>query len=225
MRPCLIFDLFHTLVHGADGERERVVAEMATIIGVQPEDLIRAYGNTWRQRLTQWGAEQTVRILAQRLGAAPSDAEVARAAGLRREYAARTLAAAAPATLDLLGRLRDEGWRLGLISNATAETALAWPDSALAAHFEAAVFSCEIGLAKPDPGIYLAAAQRLDTAPADCVYVGDGAEGELTGAAGIGMTAIRTTEQRDSDPAWAGLSVATLADLPALLDSIGPMAR
>jgi putative hydrolase of the HAD superfamily len=48
-RP-VIFDLFHTLIHGADDERDRVVGEMALIVGVAPVALIAAYHATWRDR-------------------------------------------------------------------------------------------------------------------------------------------------------------------------------
>ncbi|NJC74068.1 HAD family hydrolase [Planosporangium thailandense] len=213
----VIFDLFHTLVHGADDERDRVVAEMAAIVGVEPAALVRAYHATWRQRLVGWDAEQTVRILAERLGSSPSRARLARAAALRVDLARRLLSSAPPATLDLLDSLRAAGYRLGLVSNATAESAQAWADCPLATRFDAAVFSCELGVAKPDPRIYLAAVEALGAGPGDCVYVGDGADGELTAAAALGMTVFRTTEHNDTDPSWPGAVVATLADLPRLL--------
>jgi putative hydrolase of the HAD superfamily len=213
----VIFDLFHTLVHGADDERDRVVAEMAGIVGIEPETFVRAYHDTWRERLIQWDAEQTVRVLAGRLGGCPSQAQVARAAALRRELAGRILASVRPATVSVLDALRDAGCRLGLVSNATAETAEAWRGTALAKRFNVAVFSCDLGVAKPDRRIYLAAAEGLGAAPTECIYVGDGADGELAGAAALGMTVIRTTEHNDTDPSWPGAAVASLADLPRLL--------
>jgi HAD superfamily hydrolase (TIGR01509 family) len=124
---------------------------------------------------------------------------VAQAAALRRELADRVLAAASPATVAVLDSLRDAGWRLALVSNATAETAEAWPRCPLAGRFDVAVFSCDVAVAKPDPGIYLAAVEGLGTRPADCVYIGDGADEELAGAAALGMLAIRTTEYNDTD--------------------------
>jgi putative hydrolase of the HAD superfamily len=59
MPQFMIFDLFHTLVHGADDERDRVVAQMGGIVGIEPAALVRAYHDTWRERLIQWDAEQT----------------------------------------------------------------------------------------------------------------------------------------------------------------------
>ncbi|MCZ7426801.1 HAD family hydrolase [Micromonospora sp. WMMA1949] len=213
-RP-VVFDLFHTLVHGADDERDRVVGEMALIVGVEPAALVDAYHATWRDRLVRWNAEETVRILAGRLGGAATDEQVARAAAHRLALARRVLGRVSAGTLDVLDALRERGHRLALISNATSETAEAWAAGPLARRFDVAVFSCEVGLAKPDPAIYRTAAQRLGVAPGDCVYVGDGADGELAGAAAVGMTVLRTTEHQDTEPGWIGTVIANLGQVLA----------
>jgi len=218
----VIFDLFDTLVDGANDERDRVVSEMGTVVGVEPMDLVRAYNQSWRERLTQWDVEHTVRTLSGQCGGAPTDDQVAHAVGLRRALAARVLDSVRPSTLDVLKRLRDDGWRLGMISNATAEAFEAWPSSRLASLFDAVVFSCEVGLAKPHPEIYQVAAQRLGARPEDCVFIGDGADDELAGAKAAGMTVVRTVEHSDTDPSWPGVTVASLADLPRLLESWSP---
>lgn len=208
-----MFDLFHTLVDGADGERDRIVGEMAGMLGVDPAALRRAYHDTWSERLMRWSVEETIRILVGRLGAHPSDEAVARAAAHRRALARRVLDAVEPATLDALDALRAGGARLALVSNATAEAAEAWPACALASRFDVAVFSSVLGIGKPDPRIYLAAAGALGAAPADCVYVGDGADGELAGAAAVGMRVVRTVEHKDTDPTWPGPVIRALRDL------------
>lgn len=208
-----MFDLFHTLVDGADGERDRVVGEMAAMVGVDPGALLRAYHDTWNERLMRWSVEETIRILAGRLGADPSDEAVARAAAHRRALARRVLDAVDPATLEALDGLRAGGARLALVSNATAEAAEAWPECALASRFDVAVFSSVLGIGKPDPRIYLAAADALGAAPADCVFVGDGADGELAGAAAVGMRVVRTVEHKDTDPTWPGPVIQALRDL------------
>jgi putative hydrolase of the HAD superfamily len=209
----LVFDLFHTLVDGADAERDRVVGEMAGMLGVDPAALLRAYHDTWHDRLTRWSVEETIRILTGRLGADPAGEAVARAAAHRRALARRVLDAAAPQTLDALDHLRAGGARLALVSNATAEAAEAWPACALAARFDVAVFSSAVGFGKPDPRIYRAAADGLGAAPADCVYVGDGADGELAGAVAVGMRVVRTVEHKDTDPTWQGPVIGALRDL------------
>ncbi|MFC7546796.1 HAD family hydrolase [Plantactinospora sp. GCM10030261] len=218
-RP-VIFDLYHTLVPGADDERDRVVAEMAVIVGVDPTTFVDAYHASWRERLVRWDVVGTVRVLARRVGGDPTDEQVTRAAALRRTLARRLLEAVSPATLGALDALRGDGHPLALVSNATSETSAAWPGTALARRFDAAVFSCDVGLAKPDPVIYRLAAERLGADPARCVFVGDGADGELAGAAAAGMTVVRTTEHADSDPAWVGPECAALGDLHVLLPDI-----
>jgi putative hydrolase of the HAD superfamily len=87
------------------------------------------------------------------------------------------------------------------------------------------VFSSEVGLRKPDPAIYRYACERLGVGPADCLYCGDGAYRELTGAAELGMTAV---EIRDPDvdiattlhlegEDWTGARIADLRDLLAMV--------
>lgn len=209
----LVFDLFHTLVDGADGERDRVVGEMAVMVGVDPDAFRRAYRETWSERLKRWSVEETIRILAGRQGVEPSEEAVARAAAHRRALARRVLDQVAPGTLEALDALRAGGARLALVSNATAEAAEAWPACRLASRFDVAVFSSVIGVGKPDPRIYLAAAEALGAAPGDCVYVGDGADGELAGAAAVGMRVVRTVEHKDTDPTWPGPVIQALRDL------------
>ncbi|MGW3608051.1 HAD family hydrolase [Micromonospora sp. NPDC005161] len=214
-RP-VIFDLFHTLIRGADDERDRVDGEMAVMVGVAPAELVAAYHATWRDRLVQWDVEETVRILAGRLGGTPTNEQVTRAGEHRRALGRRVLDSVSTATLDVLDALRDDGHPLALVSNATSDTAEAWPQSPLAHRFDVAVFSCDVGLSKPDPAIYHLAAARLGVGPAECIFIGDGADGELAGAAAVGMTVFRITEHNDTDPSWGGPAFATLGDLPAI---------
>ncbi len=215
----MIFDLFHTLVQGAAQGWERAAAEVAAIVDVEPGVLLAAYSDTFGQRQVEWDAEETVRILAERAGGCPSRAQVAQAAAVRRAFARTVLSSVPASTVRVLDTVRGAGYRLGLVSNATADTAEAWPGSGLAARFDVAVFSCEIGAAKPDPRIYLAATRALGARPAECCYVGDGADSELAGAAALGMTVVRTTQLSDSDPSWPGLTITSLADLTGLLSA------
>ncbi|GGK72514.1 HAD family hydrolase [Mangrovihabitans endophyticus] len=213
----VIFDLYHTLIHGANDERDRVVAEMAVMVNVAPDALVNAYHDTWRDRMVRWTVEETILILSRRLGADPSREQVAHAGEHRRALACRVLATVPAATLDALDSLRADGHRLALISNATSDTAEAWPQSPLAERFDVVVFSCDVGVAKPDSAIYLTATDRLGADPANCIYVGDGADEELAGATAAGLTTLRITELNDTDPDWQGPTLAAIGDLPGLL--------
>lgn len=94
-----------------------------------------------------------------------------------------------PDVFELLAALKQEGVKLGLISNCTEEEVRAWPDSELAPYFDEVVFSYQAGCAKPDPAIYLLACDRLGVTAEQCVFIGDGGSDELNGANGIGMRA------------------------------------
>ncbi|MGZ0145544.1 HAD family hydrolase [Kribbella sp. WER1] len=215
----LLTDLFSTLVPGGDASRDKVNAQMGTILGVDPTAFQQAFDASSHDRFTgAYGdVPATLRVIAERCGGNPTDAQVEQATALRRTLARRLLTAAPAATLDTLATFKSAGWRIGLVSNITAETQLQWPTSPLAEYYEATAFSSEVGAAKPSPRIYLTACNALGAHPTDCLYVGDGCDGELPAAAALGMHAIRTVEHSDSAPTWQGPTVKTFADLATYL--------
>ena len=99
-----------------------------------------------------------------------------------------------------MGHLRGQGLKLALVSNIMLYEVEIVDRLGLRPLLDAVVLSCEVGVRKPDPPIYLAAAERLSVAPAACVFVGDGMSRELSGARAVGMTAVRIERsQRDED--------------------------
>jgi putative hydrolase of the HAD superfamily len=210
----ILFDLYNTLVPSRDTNREAVTRAMGADLGVDPDAYQRLFLTLWRERLT--GAfgdlHSTVRTLARRLGAEPSEAAVNLAVSRRAELT-RSLIQPSAQTLHVLDELRGRGHRLGLVSNCTVETTAVWPDTPLAARFDTAIFSCLLGVGKPGRGSYLAACAALGAEPGNCVFVGDGADQELPGAAAVGLRAIQTTEYAMSDPTWSGERIASLTEL------------
>jgi len=217
----VLFDLFNTLVPGgSDAERAAISEQMGTDVGVDPAAFARLLHETWplRFRGELGDLASTVRAIAIRLGADPPDSAVRRACGRRLDFARRLLTPSAT-TLQTLDALRNKGFPLGLVTNCSAETPLLWKSTTLAERFTATGFSCELGVCKPDPAIYLAVCASLGVPPEDCVFVGDGAVGELDGAAAVGMRAIQVTELANRDdpaPPWSGERIATLTQLRAL---------
>jgi putative hydrolase of the HAD superfamily len=92
--------------------------------------------------------------------------------------------------VETLDELRARGVRLGLISVCSEEVPEAWPETPLAGRFDATTFSSECGVMKPDREIYLRTTRALEVEPPDCLYVGDGGNDELAGAARVGMTPV-----------------------------------
>ena len=127
-----------------------------------------------------------------------------------------------PGAVDTLRRLREIGYRLGLITVCTEDVELLWPRTAFAGLFDAEVFSNSVGLSKPDPRIYLHCCALLGVEPREAVFVGDGANDELDGARRVGMEAI-LIHRPDTDPFWpevrdwAGPRVTSIPDVLEVL--------
>jgi putative hydrolase of the HAD superfamily len=218
MPRAVLVDLFNTVVAGGDADRDAVVAAMGRDLGVDPALFVRLHHETWLERCrgTLGDLENTVRHLAARAGRAPTDAAV-RLACARRIDLTRRLLWPRSQILAALDAIRAAGWQTGLVSNTTTEVPTLWKSTPLAVRFDTVAFSCVLGVAKPDAGIFLAACGALGVQPGDCVYVGDGADDELAAAAALGMTVVRTTEFRPADGLWPRDRVASLGEFAAML--------
>ena len=82
---------------------------------------------------------------------------------------------------------RSGGIRTGLVSNSWSTSH--YDRDALGKLFDAVVISADVGLHKPQPEIYLVAAERLGEEPERCVFVDDLRE-NCAGAEAVGMTAV-----------------------------------
>ena len=84
--------------------------------------------------------------------------------------------------------IRAAGLLTGLITNSWST---AHYDRALLDElFDTAVISAEVHMHKPQPEIYRLAAERLNVAPEECIFVDDLRE-NCEGAEAVGMTAVR----------------------------------
>ncbi len=91
---------------------------------------------------------------------------------------------------ECLETLRSRGFKLGLISNATATTAFIVGPLKLRERLDLLVFSYETRCVKPDPAIYRKALERAVTEARKGLFVGDGANRELDAAEELGMAVI-----------------------------------
>lgn len=92
--------------------------------------------------------------------------------------------------LQMLDSLKSAGYRLCIISDAAFTDILCWDESPLAQYFDETVFSCEVGMVKPDKKLYFHAIEKMDY-PDTCVFIGDGGHDELMGAKFSGMITIQ----------------------------------
>ena len=130
-----------------------------------------------------------------------------------------------PGAIAVLEELRRKGLKIGVLSDCTDEIPLLWPDSLYAPLVDAAVFSCSLGVRKPDPRTYAAVLHGLGLAPDQCLYVGDGGSSELSGATVAGLRPIwlnvpsENYFRPNAEAGWHGESIGSLEEVFGLLDS------
>jgi epoxide hydrolase-like predicted phosphatase len=115
-----------------------------------------------------------------------------------------------PSMVDAVREIRASELLTGLLSNSWSTAH--YDRKLLTELFDAVVISAEVGLHKPEPEIYLLAAERLDVDPKECIFVDDLKE-NCDGAERVGMTPLR---HRDPSQTIAKLGELTgLALTPA----------
>lgn len=221
----VVFDLFNTLTPPVDDAAFKAAGiEMARAVGADPDAFAQAWSKAWRERYdgTFPTVEACVRGVCEAIGVSANAAAVEEASRIRVECSRRILRPR-PDALATLALLRALGLQTALISNCIPEVPLIWPTAPYAEAIDEPLFSCAEGLTKPDPAIYGRACERLRVDPTECVYVGDGAQGELTGAERVGMRVIlittpgRPAEKSSEQYSWRGESIDALGELPGLI--------
>ena len=188
----VLFDLFETLITESE-TRPPGASSLGPRLGLEPVP----FREQWKLRraAVTLGRLSFVQALAEIGVALGSPVDAQQLEALRRE---RVSSKAAPlkrteaSILRLLDELRMRGKRIGVVSNCFAEDVATWSESLLARRVHCAVFSFDMGLAKPDPAIYREASRRLGVRPEDTVFIGDGADNELAGATQAGLRAFKT---------------------------------
>ncbi len=199
----MLFDLYDTLVkvdsQVVNASRERIAAAC----GVDFERFKIRWLETLPERTlgTLGTLEDEISAMLATLCPDVDPALVAElAAGDRAAWAAA--AQLYPDALPTQTTLHERGFALGLVSNCSRQAADVIATTGLDQHLDALALSFELGVAKPDPAIFLAAAELLSVAPAECVYVADGSAGELETAKRLGMYAVWVDRphRRDHNP-------------------------
>jgi putative hydrolase of the HAD superfamily len=224
----VVFDLYGTLVYELPREDfYDVVRAMALALGAPVEAFVDAWNATAIARQTGGfpTIDANVRSICERIGVRPSEPALADALGVRAAMYERWFRPR-PGAVEILEQLEDRETPVALVSMCAPDTPALWRSSVLAPFVRVTVFSSETGLRKPDRDIYLAACDGLGVEPSGCLYCGDGAYGELTGARDVGMASvlIRNPELAPEDAlrpeaeVWDGPSVDHLLELLRFID-------
>jgi beta-phosphoglucomutase len=203
----VLWDLDGTLVDSAEHHwiawREVMTREGHA---VTPHDFTSSFGH------------RNDTILRGLLGPDLSDAEVERIAGakegLYRSFVRERGVLLLPGALAWLERLKAAGWRQAVASSAPTANITAVMDAlGIAPLFEALVSADEVGVGKPDPAVFLAAARRVGVPSERCVVVEDAPAG-LLGARRAGMRCVGVLSAHHKELA-ADVVVDSLESLPA----------
>jgi putative hydrolase of the HAD superfamily len=208
----VIFDLWQTLVPWPTESARAMYAQLAETWGADPE----TFQEVWvrRRREREIGPiEPHLRSIADEL-ALTGDLEAV--ITMRRDWTLESLVPREDAVPTLV-ELRRRGHRLGMISACSQDVPDVWERTPFGALFDSSVFSCSLGVSKPDPRIYAVACEELGIEPADCLFVGDGANDELPGAERTGMTAVQLRAPGErltpEGERWQGRYVERLSDV------------
>jgi HAD superfamily hydrolase (TIGR01549 family) len=230
----VVFDLDDTL-HDAAGLEAEMWAELCAAVGEELPDVeLGAMRERWlhaRDTLYAGVLDGSLDIegyrrahLAETLApwGTPSEALTARTLALRHAQLER--ARFVDDAVELLGRLRGEGVRTGLLTNGPS-----WMQRRkvevleLERQLDAIAISEEIGVAKPDPAAFAAALELLGAEPEEAVMVGDHIEWDVRGALDAGLRGAVWIDVAGlgGEPPPGALRVTRLADVPAALERLG----
>lgn len=99
--------------------------------------------------------------------------------------------------LSLLSFLKRRGYKLGLLSNLSSTYKQPVFDFKLDEHFDAMSFSCDEGMKKPDPEIYLRLCSKLGVDPSNVLVVGDSLKTDIEAPARLGMMTLKVGRESE----------------------------
>jgi len=190
----LIFDLFHTLI--SFPTKKTFGQSTSEILGVDKTAWTNLLFHSSTERLKGFITDpiEIMTDLARRLDPTIDDATIKKATEFRMEKFKQRLIDVPEKNIALILALKHAGKKVALISNADVTEKVGWDDSPLKNIFDHVIFSCDVGLAKPEKEIYDLSVQALNITPEEAIFIGDGGSNELQGAKTAGLTTIMTIE-------------------------------
>jgi putative hydrolase of the HAD superfamily len=210
----VLLDLYDTLVWT---EWPSLRAEVERRTGLSAGSLLEAFISTREQRsVGAFGsAEGNLAAVLRAAGYEPAPDELAELSRLVEGGLAEGIHLWDDA-LPVLRELRGRGTRTAIVSNCDHATRIEIERIGLPAEVDAVILSFEIGVAKPDPGIYLAALEALGVEPSEALFVDDQAY-YCDGAASLGI-ATALIARVDAPPGKTPGAHRVLRDLRAVLE-------
>ena len=222
----VFFDLFFTL---ADLEYQRI--NEFTLLNISRSHWENSAENPTAYSFRATGKVKTEKEMLESMVAglpfAVTDSQLKKLVEIRCDRMKKALTEIHPDILLTLEKLKAAGIKLCLVSNADIIDKKYWDISPLKQYFDCAIFSCDVGIVKPDKAIYSLAMEKLGSAASESIFVGDGGSNELAGAKAVGMTTVLTEFLSVKDNAtrekilqWADFTVTDFKEIYDIVTKI-----
>lgn len=240
----ILFDLGGTLIHFDGPWNEVMAAANRELVNYLQEQALKLDGTQFlgefERRLEEYYAQREaefieyttaniLRDLLRDFGLANVSPHVLRPA-LKRLYAvSQSHWKREDDALETLSQLRELGFRLALISNASddADVQTLVDNAGLREFFDMVLSSAKAGIRKPNPFIFQMALSHLEVLPQDAAMVGDTLGADILGARNAGIYSIWITRRADTpgnrdhlDTIRPDAEISRLAQLPPLLQKL-----
>lgn len=193
-KKAIIFDLFHTLT----------APEIVAPHGLSTSKILGIDTLRWNEQLMEKSTErlrglkkdpyEIMSELAHAINPDISEDLIHKAVQNRLTRFRDALVKMPERTQEVIKLLKQQNQKVALVSNADVLECAAWNDSPVAPYFDIVLFSCFVGLVKPEIEIYQLCLRKLHENPEDCLFVGDGGSHEFEGAKQAGLSTIMYTD-------------------------------
>ena len=222
-------DTLHDDTLSVERAARDVTLQLAPRLGVDGEKLIAAFiealESFWQQHdpaaLTE-GFDIRTEMWDRALDSfGVRDREIAHWAATKFDAYRKTHYRLLPGVFDALADLRSAGLKLGLLSNGLRSTHIEKINILnIAQYFDRIFLSDDIGLAKPEPAIFMHACRELSISPECVAMVGDRYDKDIAGAIKAGMPTVWVNPHGRPLPGGCAaptFTVDSIRQLPGLL--------
>ncbi len=217
----VVFDLFGTLIDNfSTSEYKSILSEMAQLLDAPPNLFIQLWFDTFKKRCIGdfKNVDENISYVCRKLNLNPIISKIKDAAQIRFSFTQKSITPKEEA-IETLNYIRHQGLKTALITDCSIETPTILENTPFKKLFDVCIFSCIVGVKKPDEKIYEIACSELSISTDKCLYVGDGSSNELFGAEQVGMHPILLQDPKEQDAhrideePWHGQKIEKLSEL------------
>lgn len=123
-----------------------------------------------------------------------------------------------PETKNVLENLKENNYRLGIISNFDSRVYDVMNNLDIRQYFDTFVISSEAGHAKPNPNIYHLALNKIGSEPKHCIHVGDHIHNDFHGPRALGIQALLLDRENEFESISDQHKINNLEDISRFLE-------